>query len=182
MVNQNFVSRKKEILMIKYKQRKSILAVCATIFVTWTTAFFTIANAEEFDISGVIESKNNHNVQAISDDYVILLASMEETLIPKDPESPWQGATGPCGGAVEIKEGKIEGDGFCSFTDNESDKFVIFWTAQSMNEKGGPIGVWELTAGTGKYANASANGEYNDVPSEDPARSTITIIGQLTIP
>ena len=168
--------------MIKDKQRKSILASSAVIVFTLTAAFFTIANAADFDVSGVIESKNNHNVQAISDDYIILLASMEETLVPKDRKSPWQGATGPCGGAVEIKEGKIKGDGFCSFTDDEDDKFVISWTAQSMNEKGGPIGVWELTAGTGKYANASANGEYNDVPSEDPARSTITIIGQLTIP
>ena len=142
----------------------------------------TVANAEDFDVSGVIESKNDHIVQAISDDYIILLASMEETLVPKDPSSPWQGATGPCGGAVEIKEGKIAGNGFCSFTDTENDKFVIFWTAQSMNEQRGPIGLWELTSGTGKYASALASGEYDDVPSEDPERSTITIIGQLTIP
>ncbi|MDC0434329.1 hypothetical protein OAM69_01665 [bacterium] len=168
--------------MIKNKQRKSTLATRAITILTLTTAFSTIANAEDFDVSGVIESKNSHNVQAISDNYIILLASMEETLVPKDPKSPWKGATGPCGGAVEIKAGKIEGDGFCSFTDTENDKFVISWTAQSMNEKGGPIGVWELTAGTGKYANASASGEYNDLPSEDPKWSTITIIGQLTIP
>ena len=168
--------------MIADKQRKSILATSAIIVFTLTTTIFSIADAADFDVSGLIESKNNHNVQAISDDYVILLASMEETLIPKDSKSPWQGATGPCGGAVEIKQGKIKGDGFCSFTDNENDKFVISWTAQSMNEQGGPIGVWELTAGTGKYANASASGEYNDVPSEDSTRSSITIIGQLTIP
>ena len=139
-------------------------------------------NAEEFDLSGVIESKNSHNVQPITESHIILLASMEETVVPDDATSPWQGATGPCGGAVEIKDGIISGQGFCTFTDTEDDKFVISWTAQAMNEKGGPMGVWELVGGSGKYAEASADGTYDDVPGENPERSTIALTGQLLIP
>lgn len=164
------------------KQSISSLATSAVIVFILMIAFSTVVNAEDFDVSGVIESKNSHNIQAISDNHTILLASMDETLKPKDPQSPWQSATGPCGGTVEIKSGKISGDGVCVFTDSDSDKFVISWSALSMNEQGGPKGIWELTDGTGKYMNASANGEYNDIPSDDPARSTITIIGLLTMP
>ena len=168
--------------MIKSRQRRSILVASVVVVFAISAAISATANAQDFDVSGVIESKNNHNVQEISDSLTILLASMEETLVPKDAASPWQGATGSCGGAVEIREGKIAGDGVCAFTDTENDRFVISWTAQSMNEQGGPVGIWELTGGSGKYVNASANGEYNDVPGEDPSLSTITIAGQLTIP
>lgn len=138
--------------------------------------------ATDFDVSGVIESKNSHNVQPISDSHIILLASMDETVVPNDPESPWQGATGPCGGSVEIKDGSIAGTGFCTFTDKEKDMFVISWTAQSLNEKGGPVGIWQLVGGNGKYANASGSGGYNDMPSEDPGVSTISLTGELNIP
>jgi len=113
-------------------------------------SFPVLLLADEFDVSGVIESKNSHNVQPISETHIILLASMEEKVIPNDPDSPWQGATGSCGGAVEIKDGAIAGSGYCTFTDKENDIFVISWTPESMNEKGGPIGVWELVGGNGK--------------------------------
>jgi len=141
-----------------------------------------VSVASEYDVSGVIESTNNHDIQPISETHIVLLASMDEKLVPNDPASPWQGAIGPCGGSVVIKDGTISGSGLCTFTDKDNDRFVISWKPESMNEKGGPIGVWSLIGGSGKYAKASASGNYNDMPSDNPAFSTIALTGKLNIP
>lgn len=151
------------------------------IILLFSAVFVSSARGEEFSAVGEIETTNNHDVHALSENHVVLLVSMQERLVLDDQASPWHEATGPCGGAVEIKNGIVSGSGLCAFTDKKGDKFVISWTAESMNEQGGPVGIWSLTDGTGQYAGAEANGEYSDVPSEDPKFSTVLLTGNLVL-
>jgi len=107
------------------RSEKYSLSIYLKVLCILVLSFPVLLLADEYDVSGIIESINSHDVQPISETHIILLASMEEKLVLDDPDSPWHGATGPCGGAVEIKEGAINGSGYCTFTDKDNDKFVI---------------------------------------------------------
>ncbi|MEZ5478936.1 MAG: hypothetical protein R3E95_16095 [Thiolinea sp.] len=144
-----------------------------------------LAQAAEYDMSGRLKSVNSHMLQSLSAEHTVLFASMEESAVTEDYlDTPWAGGVaGICGGVVEIKGKDMKGNGLCTFADADEDQFVVAWEAQAMNEKGGPQGVWKITGGTGKYANAEAGGSYTDLPdAEGSDTSTVHLTGSMTIP
>ncbi len=160
---------------------------CKKLLAAFSLTLFLNANAahaEEYDMTGKVVSHNKHNIQEIAEGHMILFASMEESVVAEDyDDTPWKGVSGTCGGVVEIKGKEMKGNGFCTFTDAEKDKFVLAWEAQEMNEKGGPKGVWKITGGSGKYEKAEAGGTYTDLADDkEPTQSTVHLTGKMMIP
>lgn len=151
----------------------SVAAMCAS------GIFATHGYADEIAFDVPISSVNKHEAVPLGEDHVVLLVRMDETVADVEGAGPWAGAKGPCAGAVEIRSGRIEGSGKCHFTDSDGDAFVIDWTATALNAGGGPDGVFTMSSGTGKYADAMANGYYSDVPIDDGATSEVRITGVL---
>ena len=155
------------------------LKLCALIF-----GMTSVVQAQEYDMTGKVNSVSKHNVQTIADGHMVLFATMEEPVVAEDyADTPWKGGAGICGGVVEIKGKAMKGNGVCTFTDADKEKFVLAWEAQEMNEKGEPKGAWKITGGTGKYAKAEARGSYTNLPNEpNSPNSTVHLTGKMLIP
>ena len=128
--------------------------------------------AKDLAIDVPINSDNKHEAVPLSEDHLVLLVRMDQTVADDEGAGPWAGA-------VEIRSGRIEGSGKCHFTDRDGDAFVIDWTATALNAAGGPDGVFSMSGGTGKYAAAFANGHYSDTPVGDDKTSEVRITGVL---
>lgn len=156
---------------------KRILMIVAALWVSGLSAAHVYAEEIAFDVP--ISSVNKHEVVPLGEGHVVLLVRMDETVADVEGAGPWAGAKGPCAGAVEIQSDRIKGSGKCHFTDADGDAFVIDWTATALNAGGGPDGIFTMSSGTGKYADAVANGYYSDVPIDDGATSEVRITGVL---
>ena len=82
----------------------------------------------------------------------------------EDPKSPFNGLSGPCIGAVEIKDGAMINQlGKCIRTDKDGDKVLIIGGATSDNLT---TGTFSFEGLTGKFVGVKGSGTWRDMAND----------------
>ncbi|WP_264213531.1 hypothetical protein [Leisingera thetidis] len=110
------------------------------------------------------------------------ISSSYENVEMEDADHPMNGAAGPCFGAVEIAAGTVDGGGFCAFTDSAGGKVVLHWSAEAMDPSGALTGSWNLTGGTGQWADAEGGGSFSSLTDPETGTFVNTITSSVTMP
>ena len=146
------------------------------------SAFATVSAAETFDLEIVGTSIDKSVVYPVGEGHLVVMNMADYTNIEtRDPSNPLNGATGPCFGEVELKNGAPEGDGYCTWTDTAGDNILINWTATGTNAEGNNLGDWQLLGGTGRWQGATGGGTYRIVSEEGSDKRINQAIGTITL-
>lgn len=142
----------------------------------------TAVTAETFGGGAVGHGTSANTVTPVTDTHIVMHSANSYEHFEVEEGHPLQGASGPCFGAVEIKEGTVTGGGRCAFATASGDTAVMAWTASGLGEGGALTGNWTVSGGSGAWATASGSGTFSS--ASDPATGTFvnTIAGAITMP
>jgi hypothetical protein len=136
-----------------------------------------------FDAAAVGKGENRADVFEISDTHTVLLGvDTYDTVATEDAGNPMDGASGPCFGMLEFREGSASGDGYCTFNDRSGARFVIRWTATGQSEGGGLEGDWSLIGGAGAWVGSGGGGTFGQTIDPDSGTFETRIAGEISIP
>ena len=134
--------------------------------------------AETVDASAKGMGASTNEMTAIADGHMVMkTASVYEGF---ETEGPFNGATGECFGAAEIKSGVVDGSGLCLFQTEGDETAIVSWVMNALGEGGATMGEWEVTGGTGKWANASGGGAFTNTTDPDSGQFENVISGDVT--
>lgn len=137
---------------------KKTLMIAACLAVACVPAFAT----EIVNVGGLGKGTNKSSVVMVGEGHMLMNSiTMYESFESADPKSPFNGMTGQCWGAIEIKVPSASGRGHCEFTDKSGDKNYNTWVATGLAKDGALLGNWTVIGGTGKYQNATGGGKFN---------------------
>lgn len=138
--------------------------------------------AETYNAGGVAKGKNQTTIEIVSEGHMLMhTVSTYGSFQATDSGSPYDGMTGKCWGAVEIKVPGASGGGNCAFTNASGDKNFNSWSVKGLGKDGALLGTWTVLGGTGKYQNASGGGTFNSLADRNTGMFVNTIEGALTL-
>ncbi len=126
---------------------------------------------------------DNSAVHKLSPDHVVVLSMSEQTMTAKKKKSPFNKASGPCFGMIDLKPNVTTGNGYCVMKDTKGQSFVIAWTATDENEKGESSGNWTLNGGQGRWSDAKGGGtwQFETVSTNGKPKRINKITGEFTM-
>ena len=135
-----------------------------------------------YDSSGVGYGTSQNEVTPIADGHMVMSsATTWDTMDMANADHPFQGMSGKCFGAVEVKVPNAAGSGHCVFTDGDGDQNVNRWVATGLGADGALQGSWTVVGGTGKFAGASGGGMFSSLTDQATGKFENTITGALTL-
>lgn len=135
---------------------------------------------ESYSMEGRGDNEGVNAVMPVDEGRVVVHVWSNVTLTLEDTSNPVHGATGICSGSVLVASGESEGSGLCTYEATGGGTLIVRWTNESINERGGNSGTWELIGGSGRWAEATASGTFSDTPDDAGATSTNYITGDLS--
>ena len=99
-----------------------------------------------------------------------------------DPDNPMNGMSGPCFGAMEVKEGTVSGGGRCLYTDADGDMVTMQYVTERIGEDGAVIGVWSMSGGTGKWNEAVGGGSFSSLTDSETGENANIVTGSAMLP
>ena len=136
-----------------------------------------------FDSAGVGKGMSQNEITPIAENHMVMQSlTVWETMEMSDAGHPFQGMSGSCFGAVEIKVPNATGAGNCVFSDGDGDKSINRWTATGLNAEGALVGSWSVVGGTGKFAGSSGGGTFVSLTDQSTGKFENTITGALSMP
>ena len=138
--------------------------------------------AETYDAGGVGKGTNQTTIEVVSEGHVLMhTVSAYESVVTTDASSPYNGMTGKCWGAVEIKVPGASGGGNCAFVNAAGEKNFTAWTVKGLGKDGALVGTWTAVGGTGKYQNASGGGTFSSLADRTGGTFVNKIEGALIL-
>lgn len=127
------------------------------------------------DKSQVLELGKNHKIISIVNEGLgyVLEAPADAT--------PLHLSAGPCGGVVEIKDGRGVGTGYCVRTNPAGGKWIVKWEIDPDISKG-RTGKWEATGIEGNALDWKGGGTYGPVINTIPGKFAVPFVGWLEKP
>ena len=152
---------------------------CAA-FIALAVSSITAFAGDVASVSGVGKGKATSMVEAVSKGHVLMQSVTEyKSFESVDAKSPFNGMTGKCWGAIEIKPPAASGKGNCAFTTASGDKHFNTWTATGLTKDGAVVGTWTMIGGTGKYVGASGGGKFRSLTDRDAGTFVNTVSGAV---
>ena len=137
---------------------------------------------ETYNAGGVAKGTNQTTIEVVSEGHMLMhTVSTYESLETTDANSPYNGMTGKCWGAVEIKVPGASGAGNCAFVNAAGEKNFTAWTVKGLGKDGALVGTWAALGGTGKYQNASGGGTFSSLTDRSGGTFVNRIEGALTL-
>ncbi len=155
---------------------------CAALLAAAPLAMPDAARAATWDVTGTGHGTSMNETTQVGDSMVVVHASTQyERFEMEEPESPLARLTGPCFGAMLVRDGQPKGSGTCHYTDTDGGAVVMEWTAEAISDEGRTTGSWEIAGGTGAWAEASGAGTF-DAGTDAGGAYTNRITGQISLP
>jgi len=95
--------------------------------------------------------------------------------------TPMQYAAGPCGGLMEIRDGKGSGNGYCVRTNPSGGKWLLKWELNP-DLSNGVTGKWEITGIEGNAMGWKGGGTWGPIVNTGPGKYVNQFVGQLEQP
>jgi hypothetical protein len=157
-------------------------ALAAAALCTLTS--LSVSAGERLQIKGTYSAVDKAQVLQLGKDHTFIAASNEGLgyLIeaPND-NTPLQHAAGPCGGAIEILNGRASGRGHCIRTNPSGGKWVVRWEVLPDMSKG-LIGKWEVTGIEGNTVGWKGAGTWGPILDSSPGRYINQFAGWIEKP
>jgi hypothetical protein len=138
---------------------------CFLIGAIFAISMASVAQAGETTVTGLYPAiPNDSNVVAKEDGSSVVVFDLKGMLTVGDASNPWHGALMDCNGiGAYAADGAIQTEGgMCMITDADGDVQRLPW--ERVNADGG---TWRIAGGTGKFANMTGSGTWNNVPLAD---------------
>lgn len=123
------------------------------------------------DKSQVLEVRKTHTLISVMNE------GLGYVLEGAGASTPMQYAAGPCGGVIEIKDGKGSGNGYCIRTNLSGGKWEL-----NPDLSKGVTGKWEITGIEGNAAGWKGGGTWGPVTNTTPGKYINQFVGQLEQP
>ena len=155
------------------------IAILASVLVAGAVS---VQAAEVRNASGVGKGKTETIAEAVGEGHMFLNSvSTYESFVAADPDSPFNGMTGKCWGAIEVRAPGASGQGNCVFKDAAGDKNYNVWIATGLAKDGALVGTWTLLGGTGKFEGASGGGNFHSKTDRKAGTFENTVEGALVL-
>ncbi|MBX9632067.1 MAG: hypothetical protein K2X67_16245 [Burkholderiales bacterium] len=128
-----------------------------------------------FDKSQVLEIGKNHVLVSVVNEGTGYVLDAPHT------GTPMQHAAGPCGGSVEIRDGKASGTGYCIRTNPQGGKFVLDWEVNP-DASQGVTGKWRIRGIEGNAAGWTGGGTWGPTTQTGGGRFVNRFVGWLEKP
>jgi hypothetical protein len=127
------------------------------------------------DKSQVLELSKTHTIISVMNE------GLGYVLEGSGAATPMQYAAGPCGGVMEIKDGKGSGSGYCVRTNPSGGKWLLKWELNPDLSKG-VTGKWEMTGIEGNAMGWKGGGTWGPIVNIAPGKYVNQFVGQLEQP
>ncbi|MGI9479806.1 MAG: hypothetical protein ACR2PI_24105 [Hyphomicrobiaceae bacterium] len=157
------------------------MKLCAALIALAVSSVTAFAG-EVANVSGVGKGKATSMVEAVGKGHLLMQSVTEYASYKSaDPKSPFNGMTGKCWGAIEIKPPTASGKGNCAFATTSGDKHFNTWTATGLAKDGALVGTWAIVGGSGKFAGASGGGKFHSLTDRDAGTFVNTVSGAVVL-
>lgn len=154
-----------------------------------TAALCTLATpaalaGERLQIKGTYTAVDKAQVIQLGKDHTLIAVSNEGLgylLEAPNNSTPMQYAAGPCGGTIEIQDGRASGRGYCVRTNPAGGKWVVRWEVLPDLSKG-MTGKWEITGTEGNTSGWKGAGTWGPILDAAPGRYINQFAGWLEKP
>ena len=158
--------------------KKRICLALAALFAGAASA------GDKIQISGNYGAMDKSQVVELGPNHVLVLNMSEGTgyiLNGPNADNPMQHAAGPCGGMVELKEGKVVvGQGYCVRTNPQGGKWLLKWAIPAGTD--GSPGTWIINGLEGNPVGWKGEGTWGPVVSTGKDRYVNSFKGGLEKP
>lgn len=140
--------------------------------------------AERLKIKGSYGGLDKSQVLELAKGHLLISVMNEGTgyvLEPPYDNTPMQHAAGPCGGMMEIRDGKASGSGYCIRTNPEGGKWLLRWEVSPDMSKG-VVGKWEISGLEGNASGWKGGGAFGPITNTTPGRYVNHFTGWLDKP
>lgn len=152
------------------------------ILVALLAALGGTVSAGTYDAAATGHGTSASTQVPVADGFVLIhVVTDYERFETADAGHPMAGLSGPCFGAVMVREGAVSGGGTCHYTDPAGGSAVLAWTPDGMSEGGRMLGTWSIVGGTGRWAEATGEGRF-DAGLDAAGAYTNLVTGELTLP
>jgi|AntRauTorcE11898_2_1112593.scaffolds.fasta_scaffold03599_1 hypothetical protein len=143
----------------------------------------TPAFAEELGVSGTGYGMAETIIHPVAEGHMLMhMNTMYSDFEGDAPDNPMSGMSGPCFGAMEMKDGVISGGGRCLHTDADGDMVTMQYVPEGIGEGGAVMGVWAVSGGTGKWMTASGGGSFSSLTNRETGENVNTVTGSVMMP
>lgn len=163
-------------------QKKYLLGLAAAI--TTIGLAGNAAAAERLKIKGSYGGLDKSQVLELGKGHVLISVANEGmgyVIEPPYDNTPMQHAAGPCGGSMEIRDGKAAGGGYCLRTNPDGGKWLLRWEVSPDMSKG-VVGKWEITGIEGSAAGWKGGGTFGPITNTTAGRYVNHFSGWLDKP
>jgi hypothetical protein len=124
----------------------------------------TVAKAAECSGYDVLVTQSAET-EDLGGGHQLVVVRQSSVVITDDKNSMLNQTTGECHGSILMTpDGSVKGSGHCGRQDADGDTYSLEWSLAPGAERG----QWKLLAGTGKFANASGSGWFQQTVADDP--------------
>lgn len=162
--------------------RKSLLFAAGLVAAACSAS--SAVGAERLNIKGNYGGMDKSQVLELSKGHVLISVmneGMGYVIAPPYDNTPMQHAAGPCGGVMEIREGKASGNGYCIRTNPDGGRWLLRWEASPDISKG-VFGKWEITGIEGNTLGWKGGGTFGPITNTTPGRYVNYFSGWLDKP
>ncbi|MCR9085869.1 MAG: hypothetical protein NXH97_03895 [Rhodobacteraceae bacterium] len=135
-----------------------------------------------FDSTGTAKGTSQSDIFPIAENHMIMHSQTEyDSMDMSAANHPFNGMTGSCFGAIEIKVPAASGSGNCAFADGDGDLSASRWIVTGMTPEGALTGSWTVIGGTGKFAGSTGGGGFEMMNDRENGTFENMLAGAVTL-
>jgi hypothetical protein len=161
--------------------KKHLLIILSAIS---ALSFSSIHAGERIPIKGTYSGIDKSQVLELAANHMMISVVNEGlgyVLDAPGDATPMHHAAGPCGGVMEIKDGKGAGNGYCIRTNPAGGKWVLKWELNPDLSKG-PTGKWQISGIEGNATGWKGGGTWGPIVNTSPGKFINSFVGSLEKP
>ena len=139
---------------------------------------------ERVTITGHQGGYDKSEVLELTDDHILITMIDHNTgyfFDPPNDNTPFQHATGPCRGTMEIKAGVASGSGWCVRTNPQGGRILLAWEV-SPDIENGIHGTWAAEGVSGDALGWKGGGDWHPVVETGEGHYVETFAGWIEAP